>query len=338
MRLLAVGLIGFLTVAVALPALSQDQKKGAQGKAKKEKKAKPKRVAIIDEKEAGPDFAIQGEYVGTADGIKTGAQVIARGDGKFDVVFFQGGLPGDGFNGKDKILGTAETTDGKVVVNVRNTKGSIADGVMTVNIDGETRLKRIVRQSPTVGLKPPAGAVVLFDGTEETVKEWNNGKLVEGNLLDNGVLSKRKFNNFILHMEFRLPYMPYSTGQGRANSGVYLQNRYELQILDSFGLKGLNNECGGFYQAFDPDVNMCLPPLTWQTYDIDFTAARFDDAGQRLSNAHVLVRHNGVVIHDRELKGPSPGGQKEDNTPGGLQLQNHGDPVHFRNIWVLEKR
>jgi hypothetical protein len=338
MRLFAVGLIGFLTVAVALPALSQDQKKESGAKGKKAKKTQPKRVAFTNEKEAGPDFAIQGEYVGTADGIKTGAQVIARGDGKFDVVFFQGGLPGDGFNGKDKVQGTAETRDGKVVVNVKDSKGAIADGVMTVSIDGETRLKRIVRQSPTVGLKPPAGAVILFDGTEKTAQEWNNGKIVEGNLLDNGVLSKRKFNNFTLHMEFRLPYMPYSTGQGRANSGVYLQNRYELQILDSFGLKGLNNECGGFYQAFDPDVNMCLPPLTWQTYDIDFTAARFDDAGKRLSNCHVLVRHNGVVIHDRELKGPSPGGQKEDNTPGGFQLQNHGDPVHFRNIWVLEKR
>jgi len=338
MRLLVIGFIGLLTLALTLPGLAQDAKKDIEGKTKKEKKAKAKRIAFTDEKEAGPDFAVQGEYVGNADGIKTGAQVIARGDGKFDIVFFQGGLPGDGFNGKDKILGTAETVDGKVVVQVKSAKGGITNGTLSVSIDGTTTLKRIVRQSPTAGMKPPAGAVVLFDGTEATVKEWDKGKLVEGNLLNNGVTSKRKFKDFTLHMEFRLPFMPYSTGQGRANSGVYLQHRYELQILDSFGLKGANNECGGFYQAFDPDVNMCLPPLTWQTYDIDVTAARFEDSGKRTRPAHVVVRHNGILIHDRVLKGPSPGGQKEDNSPGDFLLQDHGDPVYFRNIWVLEKR
>ena len=111
-----------------------------------------------------------------------------------------------------------------------------------------------------------------------------------------------------------------------------------MQVLDSFGLKGENNECGGIYSQIAPAINMCFPPLTWQTYDIDFIAAKFDATGQKTKNALATIKHNGVTIHDRaELKGPTPGGKKEDLSGGPLQLQGHGNPVFYRNIWVVPK-
>ena len=128
-------------------------------------------------------------------------------------------------------------------------------------------------------------------------------------------------------------------GQGRGNSGVYLQARYELQVLDSYGLDGADNECGGIYKIARPSANMCLPPLEWQTYDISFRAARFDDAGNKTESARITVKHNGAIIHeDLELPKITGGAFAADESkPGGLMLQDHGNPVRFRNIWVVKQ-
>jgi hypothetical protein len=136
-----------------------------------------------------------------------------------------------------------------------------------------------------------------------------------------------------------LPFMPEARGQGHGNSGLYLQGRYEVQMLDSFALEGKDNECGGLYRIASPRVNMCLPPLTWQTYDVDFTAAKYDETGQKLVNAKISVKHNGVLIHEnQELPGPTASApRKEDGTPGPVYLQNHGNPVRYRNIWMVRK-
>ncbi len=109
-------------------------------------------------------------------------------------------------------------------------------------------------------------------------------------------------------------------------------------MLDSFGLSGENNECGGIYGIRAPSTNLCYPPFAWQTYDIDFTAAQFDDA-KKLKNATITVKHNGVVIHqDVDLpKATTAAPMAEGPQPGPIYLQDHGNPVRYRNIWVVEK-
>jgi hypothetical protein len=277
-----------------------------------------------------PEFEAQGEYAGVAGDKKFGAQVIARGDGKYDVVLLTGGLPGAGWDGKEKTILKGETQDGKSV--------TIGKGVLVVKTPESVELKKVYRVSPTAGAKPADGAVVLFDGSN--VDGWENGKLEEGKLLGVGGRTKAKFHNFILHLEFRTPFMPKATGQGRGNSGMYLLDQYECQILDSFGLSGENNECGGFYTIQKPNVNMCLPPMSWQTYDVDFTAAKYDAAGKKTANAVVTIKQNGVLIHDKfEINRNTPGGGLNDESQAGaLFLQNHGDAVRFRNIWAVEKK
>ncbi len=147
-----------------------------------------------------------------------------------------------------------------------------------------------------------------------------------------------KLGDHQLHIEFRTPFKPLARGQARGNSGVYVQSRYEVQVLDSFGLSGEDNECGGIYKIAKPRLNMCFPPLTWQTYDIDFVAAKYDQSGKKTSNAIITIKHNGVTIHDKlELKSGTPGRLPEGPTPEPLYLQGHGNPVVYRNIWVVKK-
>jgi Domain of Unknown Function (DUF1080) len=295
--------------------------------------------AFTSAAEAGPDFAFQGEYAGTADQQAWGVQVVALGGGKFDVVGYRGGLPGAGWQrGSETRRGTGELKDGVVRVQGDTWTATIQNSVFKVLHDGNPigELKKSERRSPTLGAPPPPGAVVLFDGSSPD--NFENGKLLEGNLLGaTGCVSKRQLGDHSLHIEFRTPFMPLSRGQARGNSGVYVQGRYEVQVLDSFGLEGLDNECGGIYKMSQPAVNACLPPLAWQTYDIDFTAAKYDAAGKKTDNARVTIKHNGIVIHDRlELKGGTPGYKPEGPGRLGLFLQNHGNPVAFRNIWVVE--
>lgn len=315
--------------------------------AKKPATPRPPPVVITDETAAGPDILVQGEYVGEAAGAKWAAQIVARHEGKFDAVLLAGGLPGEGWDGKTRLT-TALTTDAatKVVSGMgKEFDARIADGKLAVRLRTdpakpatEIALSRVVRRSPTQGAKPPAGAIVLFDGTG--TDEWKNAKTVDlpdGKCLVAGTSSVRTFRDCTLHMEFRLIFMPRDRGN-RSNSGVFLDDYYEVQILDSFGVMPEKHGCAAMYTYFPPDVNVCLPPFQWQTYDIDFTAPRFDAEGKKTSNARITVRHNGVVVHDnREY--PKGTNLRPDGKPAGgaIHLQNHGSPVLYRNIWVVDK-
>jgi hypothetical protein len=284
----------------------------------------------------GQDFKDQGEFKNDWGG----AQVIALGNDNFRLVSYKGGLPGDGWDKetKQEINGKREG-DKIVFTGANNYRAELANGKITINTDsgGPYTMEKTVRRSPTEGAKPPAGAIVLF-GEDKNVDAWKNGHTDDRGLFAAGASTKQQFTNYTMHCEFLLPFKPLGRGQDRGNSGVYMQDRYEVQVLDSFGLKGLDNECGGIYTKAKPLVNMCYPPLTWQTYDIDFTAAKFDDAGKKTANAKITVKHNGVVIHDNlEINGPTGGGKKEDAKGGSIQLQGHGNPVFYRNVWIVPK-
>jgi hypothetical protein len=186
-----------------------------------------------------------------------------------------------------------------------------------------------------VGAPPPSNAIVLFDG--HSTDQLKNAKVTPDGLLEVGCETKDVFQNFTLHAEFRTPYMPYARGQNRGNSGFYLQKRYEVQVLDSFGLEPQNNDCGSLYKFKAPDLNMSFPPLRWQTYDITFNAPKFDTDGQRICKATITVRHNGVLIHNHlELDNKTGGGSVEGPNPLPILFQNHNNPVNFRNIWLVD--
>ncbi|MGQ9574113.1 MAG: 3-keto-disaccharide hydrolase [Thermoguttaceae bacterium] len=323
-RLAAAGIVGLLVVASPPDGQAQE---------------------IIDPKVAAedPDFHVQGEYLGTGTLLAKqpeplGAQVVARGDGKFDVYLLAGGLPGAGWKRGEPRLRIAGQRQGDSTELEGPFRGRIAGGKMTLaSLDGSAtaELKRIQRQSPTLGAKPPEGAKVLFDGT--TAEPFDQGVLTDMKTLMAGCTTKQKFHDYTLHLEFRLSWMPKARGQGRSNSGVYLHDCYEIQVLDSFGLEGEDNECGGLYSIQRPLVNMCLPPMVWQTYDAEFTAPRYDQSGRKVANGRLRLRHNGVVIYDGLLPRNNAGRASEGPGPRPIHLQGHGNKVQYQNIWLVEK-
>jgi hypothetical protein len=320
-----------------------------------------------DPEQAGPDFLVQGEYAGEVGAeLPIGIQVIALGNHEFEGVLYEGGLPGRGWNESTVFHVKGKTHDERVTFHGvhgerlmfanANLNGSIRDGVFTGEAhifrnrldDVSFRLAKLHRKSPTLGAKPPDQAVVLFDGTD--VDNWKDGRFVAGKLLDVGTTSKLDFGSIRLHLEFRCPFMPTARGMARGNSGVYVKQEWELQIVDSFGWHHENRKferlskfgrCGGIHEMIGPRINMSFPPLSWQTYDIDFTMTEFDASGLKTSPAMMTVRHNGVLIYDEYVLPPVPPGRDESQSKerhrGPIYLQDHGNPVRFRNIWIVHR-
>ena len=195
---------------------------------------------------------------------------------------------------------------------------------------------------------PPKDALVLFDGTnldgwvkQQDGKSKATWKLLEGGIMQvrgGNIITRQKFDgSFTLHVEFRVPYMPQAKGQARGNSGVYLQGRYEVQILDSYGLESKNNDCGAIYEVAAPRLNACKAPTVWQSYDIEFHSPKCAN-GKKVSPARITVYHNNVKIQDNvevPVDYTRAGMATDPCMPGPILLQDHSNPVQFRNIWLV---
>ncbi len=220
-----------------------------------------------------------------------------------------------------------------------------------VNVDRVEQVWDNYAKPPKVTLEKPGGRserIALFDGTD--FKHWTSGSdkpvewVIQGDTMtikprSGNILTKQKFRDFKMHLEFKTPLMPPNVkGQGRGNSGVYIQQRYEIQILDSYGLELQKNDCASIYRFRAPDKNVCKKPNEWQEYDIIFQAARFDGKGpdaKKTDNVRITLRHNGVLVHDDvEVPNKTGAGQPEGPEDGQIKLQNHGNEVSFRNIWI----
>jgi hypothetical protein len=198
----------------------------------------------------------------------------------------------------------------------------------------------------TCGATPPKGAVVLFNGKD--VSNWTTRKgdpagwSAEAGVLHvvpktGDIMTRERFTDFFLHLEFRCPDMPEAKGQAKANSGIYLQGRYEIQVLVSYGLgiPGLG-DCGAIYNQFAPLVNACKPAMEWQSYDVAFRAPRTE--GEKvIENTRITLLHNGLVIHNNVILPGVTGGAFDLKVwePGPLLLQDHGNLVCFRNVWLV---
>ena len=273
-----------------------------------------------------PGFTFIGEYIKGNQALH-----VTPSEGKFYLSLYQGGLPGAGWDGQ-KIAHEWVEAD-----------------ALEQRVEG---WKKVDRSADVTGKKPPSDAIVLFDGSN--TKAWNNGKLEDG-FLKAGTRTKRTFKDFHLYFEFLVPLKPEPpiSHPHRGNSGVFAVGAYEVQIADTFGLdpatgawkdivllKPVDTWCGSIYGIRAADVNVCLPPLSWQSMEIEFRAARFSGT-KKVSPAVITVIHNGVKIHDKVSlpsgTGGGPKGPRPEVGEGPITLQNHGNPNQFRNIWVVPR-
>jgi hypothetical protein len=302
-----------------------------------------------------------GEYEGTykadeSHSTKATAKVIAEGPGYYRVVLQAAPLAAGAPTAQFELYGVQQGTSLNLFgrANAAFWHGRIAGeslvadpGYYGMGMD----LKKTSRKSPTEGLQPPANAVVLLafaPGKAPDASAWRGASWkpqTDGSLqCDPGkgsIFSKQSFGDMKLHLEFWLPLMADSFGQGRANSGVIINNLYEIQVLDSFGLVPSAGDCGAIYSQARPTVNASLPPERWQTYDIVFRAPRMNPDGTVREKARVTVELNGVKVQDDVpiegcTAGHEPGKPPANVATGPLHLQDHGNRVRYRNVWLVE--
>ena len=319
-------------LATTLPVTAQERERPSKG------------PALTEPPTDDPEFPLLGEFVGPLQSGENrfdalGLQVRPLGDGSFEAIAYVGGLPGQTGHQPEPIRLIGRRSGDLIVLSGQPYAIFVHhDHCVIVSPEGDRlgRLERVNRQSPTMGAAPPQDAVVIFDGTN--TDQFTKAEMTSDGLLMEGGEIKPMFQDFNMHVEYQIPYMPIALDQARGNSGVYLQSRYECQILDSFAMEPLFNGHGSLYRFRKPDLNMSFPPLVWQTYDIDFTAPRWSADGSKIRDARITVWVNGVKVHDNvELPDKTGAGKPEEPVLLPTKLQDHGDPVRFRNVWVIDR-
>jgi len=300
---------------------------------------------------------ITGEYTGIFWGrrdkgiVHASARIIAEGDGLYRAVLEAKTSPPLRFEMTGAMKFGEAVFEGEVESRLPTgrTRGEIfrisKPGIAKSSDLGDFLLLRSERRSPTESLAPPRGAVVLLpfeEGKETSLAAWENKEwlcLPDGSVQVNGGSNRTAADHGsgVFHIEFMCPFEPEKRGQGRGNSGVYFAGRYEIQILDSFGLEPGMGDCGSIYGIAITRENASLPPLRWQTYDVIYGAPREKEDGS-FEPATMTVLHNGVRIHENQPVGRTTTAApfNENAARGPLYLQDHGNPVRYRNIWYLE--
>jgi hypothetical protein len=347
-----------------------------------DKAAEAAAIKLFDAQSIGVELKLQGEYVGKDEQKAVGVQVVARGDKAFHALVLEGGLPGDGWDGGPYgVLESGSLSEGRAEFQslTDDATGAVLDenGLSLKRGDRTLQLKRVDRKSKTLGLQPPAGAVVLFGGSNPNLEAFEERKDIEGQTMPMmfqgnmmaGAVTKRRFRDYLLHVEFMTGWEPQNIPWRRADAGIYMLSRYEVAIGDSFGfdfdLSGATSPirpkflkypnapskfhevkqriaprvCGSVFTYQSKVPNACLPPLVWQTLDIEFKAPRFDDDGKKTSKALVSAKLNGHETVERlEVNGPTPHGFKGPETSDGpIWFEAFGRRVLYRNIWVVER-
>lgn len=238
--------------------------------------------------------------------------------------------------------GVIKFEDGRFYGEIKNEKFTGGSGKTDV-----FKMEKVVRLSPMLGLEAPADAIQMYDGDFDNFEDSTGWESLENGVFmvtpeSDYLSSKEVYRDVRIHLEFRLAHMPRARGQSRSNSGLFMGDEYEVQILDSYGLEGLYNECGALYKVSAPHVNASAPPVQWQTYDVIYRAARHNADGKLIAYPTMNVIHNGVLVHNKtEMKWIT--GWKENErmephptVPGHVKLQGHGNYVQFRNFWLVD--